>query len=267
MTLNAENIENKTEEEELEANEMNFWGHLGELRKRIIYSLIFIILGSIIAAVFIGDIMDYVLLNPAKSVNLHLQNLRPFGQPFLYFKVIFVVGIIIAFPLILYQLWKFIKPGLYLQEVKWVRHITFFTSLCFFAGVAFSYFIMIPSMLSFAAQFGSDSIQNNIDINEYFSFITMMLLASGILFEMPMLAFILSRVGILSSAFMKKYRRHSIVVILIIAAVLTPTPDPISQLIFASPLFILYEISIFISKIAEKKYLEAQKALGIENKL
>jgi len=117
---------------------------------------------------------------------------------------------------------------------------------------------MIPSMLNFAAQFGSEEIKNIIDINEYFSFITMMLLASGLLFEMPMVTFVLSRVGILTPAFMRKYRRHSVVVILILAAVLTPTPDPISQLIFAAPLFILYELSILISKIAEKKYNASQ---------
>ncbi|HPI20284.1 MAG TPA: twin-arginine translocase subunit TatC [Candidatus Kapabacteria bacterium] len=254
MAINEKDIENKSEEVDTEGKEMNFFDHIGELRKRIIYSLIFIILGAVLAGIFINDIMDYILLNPAKQVNLNLQNLRPFGQPFLYFKVIFVVGLIIAFPMILFQLWKFIKPGLYFKEIKWVRYITLFTTLCFFVGVAFSYFLMIPSMLNFAAQFGSDKIQNNIDINEYFSFITMMLLASGILFEMPMVTFVLSKVGIITPTFMRKYRRHSIVVILILAAVLTPTPDPISQLIFAAPLFILYEISILISKIAEKKY-------------
>jgi sec-independent protein translocase protein TatC len=113
---------------------------------------------------------------------------------------------------------------------------------------------MIPSMLSFAASFGSEKIKNIIDINEYFSFLTMMLLASGILFEMPIVSFILSRVGVLTPKIMRKYRRHGIVIILILAAVLTPTPDPISQLIFASPLFILYEISILVAKLGEKKH-------------
>jgi len=120
--------------------------------------------------------------------------------------------------------------------------------------VAFSYFVMIPSMLAFAASFGTDQIKNIIDINEYFSFITMILLASGIVFEMPMVSYVLSRVGILTPKFLRKYRRHSIVLILIIAAVITPTPDPISQLIFAAPLFVLYELSIFISYTASKKY-------------
>jgi sec-independent protein translocase protein TatC len=236
---------------------MDFMGHLDELRRRIIYSIIGVAAGCVLAGVFIDPLINYILLGPASSANLDLQNLRPFGQAFLYFKVIFVVGIIIAFPFMLYQLWKFISPGLYNHERGWVSTITFFTSMCFMIGVAFAYFVMIPSMLAFAASFGSEKIKNIIDINEYFSFITMMLLASGVLFELPMVSFVLSRVGLLTPQFMRKYRRHAIVVILLLAAILTPTPDPISQLIFAAPLFVLYEFSIFVSKIGVKKYKAA----------
>lgn len=234
-------------------NGMSFLEHIGELRKRLIYSLLSVIAGCIIAAVFIDDLMKYILLNPATDAGLKLQNLKPFGQPFLYFKIILIVGLILSIPYILYQIWKFIEPGLYNHEKNWARKITFFTSFCFFAGVVFSYFLMIPSMLAFAANFGAaDIIINNIDVNEYLSFLTMIILAAGILFEMPVVSYILARVGILTPKFMRKYRRHSIIVILIIAAVMTPTPDPISQLIFAAPLFVLYEISILIAKIAEK---------------
>ncbi|MBI5324718.1 MAG: twin-arginine translocase subunit TatC [Ignavibacteriae bacterium] len=252
---NQENNSGKEETQE----EMGFLGHLQELRKRVILAFAGIIAGCIISGVFINQLMEWILLKPATSVHMNLQNLRPFGQAFLYFKVIFVVGIILAIPFVLYQLWKFIAPGLYLRERKWVSKITFFTSLCFFSGVVFSYFVMIPTMLKFAASFGSSDIQNIIDINEYFSFISLMMLASGIVFEMPMISYILSRVGILTPKFLRRYRRHSIVVILIIAAVLTPTPDPINQLIFAMPLFILYEISILISKLAEKRYTDRTK--------
>lgn len=248
--------ENNQEENKDSQKEMSFFDHLEEFRSKIIWSLIGLIIGCIISGVFINQIMDYFLLKPAVSVGLKLQNLRPFGQPFFYFKVILVAGIIISFPFIIYQLWSFIEPGLYTKEKRWAKRITFFTSLCFLSGVAFSYFVMIPSMLNFAALFGSDKIANIIDINEYYSFIVMILLASGLLFEMPMVAFILSRFGIISVKTMKKYRRHSIIAILILAAILTPTPDPISQLIFASPLFILYEISILIAKIGERKYLK-----------
>lgn len=251
----AEEEKKKTEGRKVEdSGEMSFLGHLEELRKRIIYSLISVVVFSIVAGVFIDYIMEYVLLYPATNVGLKLQNLRTFGQPFLYFKVIFVTGFILAFPFFLFQLWKFISPGLYENERKWVRSITFFTSLCFFIGIAFAYFIMLPSMLNFAVGFGSEEIKNMIDINEYFSFITLIILAAGLLFELPMITWVLARIGIMTPDYMRKYRRHSIIVILILAAILTPTPDPISQMIFAAPLFILYELSIFIAKAAYKKH-------------
>lgn len=234
-------------------NEMSFFDHLGELRKRIVLSLVFIALGCVVTGIFAEQIMEEILLKPALIANLSLQNLKPFGQPFLFFKVILITGVILAFPFVLYQLWKFIAPGLYDNEKKWAQKITFFTSLCFFAGVFFAYFVMIPSMLSFAASFGTDYIKNQIDINEFFSFITMILLGAGLIFEMPMVTYILSKFGILTPMFMRKYRRHAIILILIIAAILTPTPDPVSQLIFAVPLYILYEISIWISKAVYKK--------------
>ncbi len=248
--------ENKISTDEPEIShteEMGFWDHLGELRNRIIWALVFTGLGCVVSAVFIDFIMNQILLKPSINVGLVLQNLQPFGQPFLYFKTILICGIIIATPFILYQLWKFISPGLYEHERRWAGKITFFTSLCFFSGVAFSYFVMIPSMLSFAQSFGSSSIKNNIDINEYFSFITMILLAAGLMFEMPMVAYVLAKFGLITSKTLRKYRRHSIIVILILAAVLTPTPDPISQLIFAAPLFVLYEISIMVAKIAQSQ--------------
>lgn len=238
-------------------NEMGFLDHLGELRKRILWGLVGLLVGCGITAFFINELIDLILLNPIIKSKLELQNLKPFGQPILFFKVVVVGGIIISFPWLLYQFWKFVAPGLYDKEKSWVRSITFFTSLCFLIGVGFAYFLMIPSMLKFAASFGSDQIKNIIDINEYFSFLTTLILAAGLLFELPMVTYILSRVGLLTPEFMKKYRRHSIVVILILAAILTPTPDPVSQLIFAAPLFVLYEISILISKFARKKKLEA----------
>lgn len=242
------------ESNQAEEKEMGFFDHLEEFRNRLIWASLSVVGGCIVAGIFIQDIISFVLLRPAVIYGLKLQNLKPFGQPMLYFKIILIVGIIIAFPFILYQLWRFIAPGLYVKERKWARHITFYTTLCFMSGVAFSYFVMIPSMLKFAASFGSKDIVNNIDVNEYLSFISMIVLAAGLLFEMPMVVFVLSRFGMLTPAFLRKYRRHSIVVILVLAAVITPTPDPVSQLIFASPLFVLYEISILISKFAAAKH-------------
>jgi sec-independent protein translocase protein TatC len=246
-------------EQQKKNEDMGFLGHLGELRKRLLWAFLGIVVGALFAGFYITEIMEFVLLGPAAKVDLNLQNLRPFGQPFLYFKVVFVVGFILAFPFVLFQLWKFIKPGLYVTEKKWVRSITFFTSLCFLSGVAFAYYVMIPSMLNFAANFGTDQIQNIIDINLYFSFITMMLLAAGMLFEMPMISYILARIGMLTPTFMRKYRRHAIIVILILAAIITPTPDPVTQMIFAAPLFVLYELSIIIAKMGLKQHESTEK--------
>lgn len=259
--MSEKDILNNEEENEELKGEMSFFDHLEELRKRIIWGVVGVFAGCIVAGVFITKIMDFILLLPAGNAHLELQNLKPFGQPFLYFKVILICGIIISFPFILFQLWKFISPGLYKKERKWVRAITFYTSICFFSGIFFSYFVMIPSMLAFAANFGTEKIKNIIDVNEYVSFITIILLASGLLFEMPMVVYVLSKIGLMTPKFMKKYRRHSIVIILIIAAFATPTPDPISQLIFAAPLFALYEISILVSYFATKK---RKKDLAVE---
>jgi len=233
--------------------EMSFFDHLEELRLRISLAILGIVIGCIISGAFVDELMNWVLLKPAASVNLELQNLRPFGQAFLYFKVIIMAGLIISMPYTLYQLWKFIAPGLYEKERRWAGKITFYTSFCFLAGVAFAYWIMIPVMLSFTASFGSTLIKNSIDVTEYFSFITTTLLSAGLIFELPMIAYILAKIGIISPEMLRKYRRHSIVVILVLAAALTPSTDPVSQLVFAAPLWVLYEISILVTVFARKK--------------
>lgn len=239
-----------------EDKEMSFLDHIDELRRRIICSLIGIVVGCSLVGLKLNFVVEEILLRPAQQTGIKLQNLQPFGQPFLYFKVLIIGGIIISMPFILYQLWKFIAPGLYPNERKWARMITFWTSICFLAGSTFAYYVMIPFMLNFSAYFGTKEIENRFDVNHYFGFVTMMILASGIIFEMPMLSYVFSRFGLVTSKLMRKYRRHSIIVILIISAVLTPTPDPINQLIFASPLFILFEISIIVAKLVERKKLE-----------
>ena len=233
--------------------EMSFFDHLEELRLRIGLAVLGLVIGCIIAGAFVDQLMTWVLLKPAASVNMELQNLRPFGQAFLYFKVVIMAGLIISMPYTLYQLWKFIAPGLYEKERRWAGKITIYTSFCFLVGVAFAYWIMIPVMLSFTASFGSNLIKNSIDVTEYFSFITTTLLSAGLIFELPMIAYILSKIGIISPEMLRKYRRHSIVVILILAAALTPSTDPVSQLVFAAPLMVLYEISILVTVFARKK--------------
>jgi sec-independent protein translocase protein TatC len=247
--------ENKIENTE---NEMGFMDHLGELRKRLIWSVIGLLVSAGIAAFYYEILVDNLLLQPAKNVGMELQNLKPFGQVFLTFKIVLYAGLTISLPFILYQIWAFIKPGLYDHERKWARWITFFTFLCFLSGVVFSYYVMIPQMLSFSVEFGSENIKNVIDINEYWSFIMMLLLTAGIFFELPVVAYILSRAGLLTPTFLRKYRRHAIVTILILAAIITPTPDPINQSIVALPIYILYELSILISAMAVKQYIKSR---------
>lgn len=246
-------LPNENKEQEGADVEMSFLDHIEELRWRIIYSLIGILIFTIIAWIFIDPLVEIVLLKPARDANASLQNLRPFGQLFLYVQVAIIVGIVASLPNIFYQLWKFIAPALRKRERKYIVWIVFFSTFCFLSGIAFAYFVMLPLAMKFAAQFGSEAIKNEFSIEEYMSIIISVMLAAGVVFELPMVSFFLSKLGILTPKFMRKYRRHAIVVILILAAILTPGADPVSQVILAVPLVLLYEISIFISKISYKK--------------
>lgn len=241
------------EEEEDIGVAMSFLDHLEELRWRIIYSAIGIIIGTVIAWFFIDYLIEDVLLKPANENEIGLQNLRPFGQLFLYVQVAIIVGIIFSIPNLFYQLWKFISPALRKNERKYIVSIVIFSSFCFIAGILFAYFVMLPLTFGFAAQFGTEAIKNEFAIDEYMSIILSVMLAAGLIFELPMLSFFLSKLGILTPRFMRKYRKHSIVIILIFAAFLTPGGDPVSQLVLGIPLVLLYEISIFISKISQRK--------------
>ncbi|TNE32524.1 twin-arginine translocase subunit TatC [bacterium] len=254
-------LKESTEQEKPEEQEMGFMGHLDELRKRLIYIVLSIALGAAIAGFYIDEIMNGILLKPAAKAHLDLQNLRVFGKPMLYFKVVLIAGVIIAIPLILYQIWKFVEPALYQKERGWAKRITFFTTFCFLVGISFAYFVMIPSMLEFSANFGTDNIKNLIDINEYWGFIMLMILAAGIFFELPMVSFVLSRFGLLTPRFLRKYRRHAIILILIAAAIITPSPDPFNQLVVAIPIYILYEISIIVSAVSIKKYYQKEETV------
>ncbi len=242
----------KEEQDNVEV-EMSFLDHLEELRWRLIYAIIGIVIGSIAAWIFIEPLVELVLLKPARDSGAVLQNLRPFGQLFLFVQVSIVVGIVATLPNLFYQLWKFISPALKKNEKKYIFSIVTFSTLCFLAGIAFAYFVMLPLALKFATEFGTEAIKNEFAINEYMSIIISVMLAAGFVFELPMISFFLTKLGILTPAYMRKYRRHAIVVILILAAFLTPGADPVSQVVLAVPLVLLYEISIFISKISVKK--------------
>jgi len=237
-----------------EGKEMGFLEHLEELRWRLIKAVLGVVGGGIIAGIFVDEIMNF-LLSPAKNTTppLELINLKPYGQLVLYMEVVIVCGIIISIPNIFYQLWKFIEPGLMPGERKYISWIVAFSSLCFLGGIAFAYFVMLPTALKFFAAFGTQAISNNIAVDEYFSFVISVMLAAGIVFELPMVSFFLSKLGILTPKFMRRYRKHAIVIILLLAGILTPSPDITSQLLLGIPLLILYEISIIISKYSQPK--------------
>ncbi len=245
-------IQNKNSENETGV-EMSFLEHLEELRWRIIYSLLGIVVSAIVCWIFIDFLVDIILLKPARDSGASLQNLKPFGQLFLYMQIAIIAGIVVSIPNIFYQLWRFIAPALKKNERKYISAIVIFSSICFLIGIAFAYFIMLPLTMKFAAQFGSTQIANQFAIDEYMSIIISVMLAAGLIFELPMLSFFLTKLGILTPNFMRKYRKHSIVIIMIAAAILTPGTDPVSQIILAVPLVLLYELSIFISKLSAKK--------------
>jgi len=244
------------EDDNLKSEEpVNYLEHLEELRWRIIKIIIGIIIGGIIIAVFIEPIMSHIILLPAEKTipRMTIINLKPYGQFTLYMEVIIIGGIIVSTPNILFQTWKFIEPALKPGERKYVTAVVVFSSFCFLAGIAFAYFIMLPTALIFFANFGSELIDNKIAANEYMRFIISVCLAAGIVFELPMVSFFLSKLGILKPGFMRKYRKHAIVIILILAGILTPGPDIASQLLLGVPLFLLYEFSILICKYSQKK--------------
>lgn len=236
-------------------NEMSFLEHLEELRWRIIKAILGVVVGAVICGIFIDWIMNTLLLAPALSTNppLVLINLKPYGQLVLYMEVVLVGGLVLSVPNIFYQFWRFIEPGLMPSERKYISWVVFFSSVCFLGGIVFAYFVMLPTALKFFASFGTQAIQNNIAINEYFSFVISVMLTAGVVFELPMVSFFLSKLGILTPRFMRKYRKHAIVLILLLAGILTPSPDITSQLLLGVPLLLLYELSIFISVIAQKK--------------
>lgn len=232
--------------------EMSLFDHLEELRSRIFKALLGVIVGCVIVAFFTNEILAE-LLRPAIASKVELQNIEPFGQAFLKIKVVFIGGTVLAFPWLVWQVWGFIAPGLYAHERSWARKITFFTTFCFLLGISFAYFLLIPSMMSYMGVVADPNIKDSIAITYYFSFFSNMLLAGGLIFELPMITWVLARVGILNPALMVTYRRHSIVGILVVAAVITPSPDPVNQLMVAIPLYILYEISAVLARFAYAK--------------
>ena len=232
---------------------MHFLDHLEELRWRLLKSLISVLIGSVVTFYFIDVIIEF-LIKPTQSLTnpMDLQVLKVQGMFMIKWGIALIGGFVLAIPVLTYQLWKFISPGLYLNERKYVGPLIFFTYLSFLIGLVFSYTVIIPFSLEFFTSVGIDQIDNNFSINYYFNFVTWLMIGSGLIFELPVLVFILSIIGLLTPAFMSHYRRHSIVVILILSAFITP-PDPVSLVLMFIPLWLLYEISIGVSWLVNRK--------------
>jgi len=226
---------------------MGFLEHLEELRWRLIKSFISIIFGSILSFSFIDKILSILLLPTLETtIPINIQVLSVQGMFIIKWFISFISGFILAFPVLIYQLWKFISPGLKVNEKKYVFPIVFFSFFSFVIGISFGYFVLIPFSLEFFSSIGMGNVENNYSIQYYFSFLSWLLLGSGVIFQLPVVSLMLSALGLLTPAFMRHYRRHSIVSIFILSSFITP-PDPISMLIMAVPLILLYELSIGIS--------------------
>ena len=233
--------------------EMPFLDHLEELRWRLLKSVISVFVMMFICFYFSDQFLDF-LLYPGKQIDppVALQVLKIQTIFIIKLEIALVAGIILSLPVIFYQFWLFLAPGLLAKERRFIPVIVFASVLCFLAGGAFAYFIIIPYALEFFLGLAPTDIQNNIAIDFYIGFLLRLIFVFGIVFELPILSFILTKIGILTPQFMRKYRKYSIVGAFIVGAILTP-PDPTSQVMLAIPIILLYELSIFISAIFVKK--------------
>jgi len=256
---------------------VGFLDHLEELRWHLIRSAIAVAVGMIGIAFFVSEFTQYVILGPLRpqfptnrficeldpslcvtNLTVELQAISPTEQFTRAILVMVVGGLVIAFPYIAWEFWRFLRPGLKFRELKATRGAVWIISALFLVGVAFAYFIMAPFALSFFANFQLiDGVENNWRIGKVIGLVTQLALAGGLLFEMPILASVLARIGVLKPQWLRKRRRHSIVVILILAGILTPTPDLLSQLLLAGPMYLLFEISIgIVARIHKRKEAE-----------
>lgn len=276
------------EEEAHDGSEMSFLDHLESLRWHIIRAGGAIIVFSITAFVFIEEIYNSVILGPAKpnfwtyrkmcelgarlsidglcikKLDFSLMSREMAGQFTMAMLSSFIIGLLFAFPYAFWEVWRFVAPGLKRTERRAARGAVFYVTMLFFIGVLFGYYIVSPLAINFLANFKIDeSIVNQFDIGSYIGVLATLTLACGLTFQLPMIAFVLSQVGVLTPKFMRDYRRHAFVVILILSAIITPSPDIMSQVLVAAPLSLLYEVSIWVSARVNKRRM---RELGMEEK-
>jgi sec-independent protein translocase protein TatC len=232
---------------------MSFFEHLVELRKRIISSLIAIGIGMVIGLLISNRVIDFIVQPMLVALRAHhLEQKLYYPSPAtpisLYINLGLYVGIVIAMPFVLYQIWLFVAPGLYKHERRAVAGFVVSSMFLFLCGMAFGYYIMLPQVLNFLIGFASYlPLEPLIAVNEYFNFILIVLVGLGVIFELPVLIFILSLFGIVTPKFLLKNFRYAMLVITLVAAIVTPTPDATTMLIFMAPMILLYFIGVLVS--------------------
>ena len=261
----------QTDVDENEKN-MSFFDHISELRGHIMRSVLAILIGAILAFVFSDFVMNTLIFGPKskdfityrilcslnkaacfEGFNFTIINTDVTGQFIMGLMIAFVVGLIAAFPYVLFEFWRFFRPALKPKEQKKTSGIILISSALFMTGVSFGYFLLAPCSLYFMASYSiSDQISNTWTIQSYISFMSMLTVATGIIFELPLVMYFLAKLGIISASYLKKYRRYAILFIIILAAIVTP-PDVGSQILVSIPLLILYEVGVIITKRVEKK--------------
>lgn len=263
-----------------EGAEMTFLDHLEEFRWHIIRSLIAILVLATVAFLAKGLVFHTIILGPSRmdfwtyemlcglsallqspalcidELPFVIQSRQMAGQFTMHIASSFVVGVVVAFPYAFWEIWRFIKPGLYPRERKMAKGATAYVSLLFILGVLFGYFVVAPISINFLANYQIDpTILNEFDIISYVSTVTTLVLACGLLFQLPIAVLFLAKIGLVTPEMMRKYRKHAVILILALGAMLTP-PDPFSQILVALPLFALYQTSIYISgRVAKKERL------------
>jgi len=254
--------------------EMSFLDHLEDLRWHLIRIVLAIVIAGAVAFIFSEFIFDVIIFGPksmdfptykylcnianfigvktdfcAEELPFRIQNRTMGGQFSADIWTSIYAGFIVAFPYVIYQLWSFISPGLHASERKYSRGFIFITSFLFFLGVLFGYYVVVPLSINFLGTYSvSDQISNEIDISSYIALIRSSAIASGLIFELPVLIYFLTKIGLVTPKILKKYRKFALVIVLILSAIITP-PDIASQVIVAIPILILYQVSIYISKV------------------
>ena len=233
---------------------LTFIGHLGELRQRLLKSLIAVAITTAVSFIFAEQIFN-ILISPAGDINLiFIEMTEMIGT---YMKVSLASGIILAMPYLVYQLLMFVSPALTRREKKYVYLILPWITLMFIAGVAFGYFVLVPPATKFLLTWGSSIATPEIRIGNYISLVTRLLVASGDIFETPVIISFLARLGIVTPKMLSSKRRHAIVVAFILGAIITPTFDPVNQSLVAVPLIVLYEMSIWLAKLVQRRQPKA----------